>query len=174
MTVYEATKLKDFTKIVRFINTQPREFLPVICWQRGLKGEGLRAEYLKFWKTQLPYLHIFYVEDAKRKIRCVFAIQERMTVQKIPIATNASVVVEIEDWNSNNSEYFKEAVDHIIRVEAPKYKVERGKFFGVEKFAVWTQELCGEAMTITEKLNTDLGIVYRYEVNVEKYIKGLK
>lgn len=170
MTVYEARSREDLRKIADFIVNQKPSSLPMTCWQRGMKGEGLTFEGLEYWATKL-YFHLFYVEDDKRGIRCVLSVHERMTIEKVPIATHASVIMKDEDWESNNGAYFKELLDHIIRNEAPKYKLERGDFFGVEKYANWTKELCGNSMTIAREHLTDLGIVYRYEIDFAKYVE---
>lgn len=171
MTVYEAVTAKDYRKIVAFIGKQPLSSLPMVCWIKGFKGTGLTLRHFEFWKTQIPYLHIFWCEDEKRVIRCVLSVQERMTPQQIPIATYASVILKDDDWKADNGAYFKELLDHIIRNEAPKYKLERGEFFGVEKFADWTKELCGDAMKIVNKFENELGIVYSYVIDFKRYLE---
>lgn len=174
MTVYEATRRREYQKIVSFISEQPAESLPMVCWVKGFKGEGVLLKHLEFWKQQVPYLHIFWIEDDKRQVRGVLSVQERMTTQQLPIATYASVVLKDEDWKKDNGDYFKELLDHIIRYEAPKYKLERGEFFGIQKFADWTKELCGDTMKILNKFENKLGIVYSYVIDFKEYMATRK
>lgn len=170
MTVYEATRRKDYRKIADFIARQKSKSLPMTCWRRGMQGKAMVITDLEYWKRK-PYFHLFYAEDDKRKIRCVLSVHERMTIEKVPLATYASVIMADEDWDADNGNYFKEILNNIIRLEAPKYKLEKGDFFGVEKYAKWTKELCGDTMTTIREHDTDLGKVYRYEIDFLAYQK---
>lgn len=184
MTVYEATTRKDYRKIVRFTHKQPHSRL--IPWRRTHGAKSVETEGLKQRKDTLKCLHVFWCEDEKGEIRAVLSVRERMTEQNIPVATNACVIMNDWDWKSDNGVYFKELVDSIIRIEAPKYRLERGHFFGMKKFADWTKELCGETMKVVREIPSadvdptrvkcavDLGPIYEYVIDFNAYIKGLK
>lgn len=175
MSVYEATKPAHYVKIAKFIEeempTELEKFLPFTCWQRGFKGKGHLTDFIKKLKEQTPALHIFWVEDEDKEIRAVLSVHERMTYTKVPVATYAFVFMNRKDWEANEGRYFKELLDNIIRNEAPKYKLEKGDFFGLQKYAEWTKELCGDTMTIKKEHDTDLGKVYRYEIDFLAYQK---
>jgi len=171
MPIYEALTGQDYVKIAGFVAKQPETSIPFICWQRGFKGEGLLVDSIQRLKEQMPYLHIFWIED-NGEIRAVISFHERMSIEKVPIVTYAFVCVTEEDWKNNNGSYFKELIDWLIRNKWNEYGVERGEFFGVEKYALWTKELCGDSMEVLGKdYALDLGeIVYAYTIDFKKYV----
>lgn len=171
MTVYEASSKGDYDIIAKFILSQ-RGSIPFACWQGGFKGEGHLVDSIERFKVHMPYLHIFWVEDEKGIIKVVISVHERMSIEKVPVATYAFVCVDQKDWETNNGLYFKELLDYIIRNEAPKYRLERGEFFGLEKYANWTKELCGNSMeTVGKMFSAELGeIVHAYTIDFKKYL----
>lgn len=171
MTVYEATEKKDFRKLASHFRKQPKDTIPFKCWEGAWRDKDLQ-----FIKEQKPELHIFWVEDKKRKIRAIISFEERTKQEfPVPMVTFAFVWVDNKDWISNNGKYFKKMLDWIIRNRWKEYGVVRGEFWGIEKYMKWTKELSKDAMEVSKKRFSHdpvLGPVFFYTIDFEKYVSG--
>jgi len=165
MPVYEAISDEDYAKIVNFLNALPPDSIWNKCF-RGIIVERT-VEWIKFWKEQKPYWHIFYVEDEKGKFKALGSLEERgLNPNEPKIVTNVMVVMDETDIAKNYGDVFE-----LLKYMA-KWCVEREIF--VAEFVIRDVDLPfmhKASTTVTRELGERSGHkLYLCRVELNKFL----
>jgi len=164
MTVYEARE-KDYPKIVKFLQEQPKDTLPLRCFRSCY--EISTVDDLKKMKEELSPIHFFIAEDKRKRLRGILIGQGR---EEVKLATYTSVYIDYDDWKKEDTTYFNELIDFALRYAYNERGWGKGDFFAIEKIANWIKLICGDKMEVIEEFETKLGRVYRFIINIKGYV----
>jgi len=163
MTVYVAEP-KDYRKIVKFLAEQPKETLPARCFRSCY--EVSTVDDLERMKEEMAPIEYFIAEDKRKKVRGILIAQGR---EEVKIATYTVIHIDHDDWEKEDRTYFNELIDFALRFAYNEYGYLKGDFFAIEKIGDWIKSLCGDTMEIIDEMDTSLGKVYRFLIDIKGY-----
>jgi hypothetical protein len=163
MVVYEATTDSDLTKIVNFIQSQPKESYVLNCFQQ-LKG-SFTPQYFSTLLKNIQGLGIFICEDASGVIHLVHGRQ--IVTEKI--STILFLFMDEADHQMENIQYFKELCLWLCKNDYEKYGITLhfGHYLIDDTYLKFAQETFGNALKVVSQKQFPDRMRYHIEIDVK-------